>query len=112
MALKALPSNANWSLESLALMVDDMWYWAGDRSTDINWYSKRAFLAGIYSTTGTSHDQDIGWALSIVISTAELFMIQDKSEDFKDTWDFLDNRLRDAQLLGKAARQVCGKSVL
>ena len=33
-------------------MVDDIWYWAGDRSTDFNWYTKRALLAGIYTSTG------------------------------------------------------------
>lgn len=39
-------------MERLALMVDDIWYWAGDRSTDFNWYTKRALLAGIYTSTG------------------------------------------------------------
>ena len=52
MALKAFPTNAPTALENLALMVDDIWYYAGDRSTDFNWYTKRGLLAAIYSSTG------------------------------------------------------------
>lgn len=52
MALKAFPANAPSALKNLALMVDDMWYCAGDRSTDFNWYSKRAILTAIYCSTG------------------------------------------------------------
>ena len=52
MAVKALPPNIASSLETLALMVDDMWYMAGDKSTDINWYTKRALLASLYTSTG------------------------------------------------------------
>jgi ubiquinone biosynthesis protein COQ9 len=52
MALKAFPSNAPTALENLALMVDDIWYYAGDRSTDFSWYTKRTILAALYSSTG------------------------------------------------------------
>ena len=52
MALKAFPPNVPTALENLSLMVDDVWYIAGDRSTDINWYTKRALLALTYSGTG------------------------------------------------------------
>lgn len=48
----------------------------------MNWYSKRLTLAAIYKST-------------------ELFMIQDKSENFKDTYEFLDNRLSDLGLFYK-----------
>ena len=61
MAVKAFPSNAPSSLESLCLLVDDIWYSAGDRSTDMNWYSKRAVLAAIYSTTGRL----ASWSISL-----------------------------------------------
>ena len=53
LSLKAFPSSLEWSLESFASIIDEIWYWAGDRSTDINWYTKRGILAGIYSSTGT-----------------------------------------------------------
>ncbi len=32
-------------------MVDELWYAVGDTSTDASWYSKRAILAGVYTTT-------------------------------------------------------------
>ena len=52
MALKGFPSNIPSSVETLALMVDDMWYWAGDRSADFSWYTKRALLTAVYTATG------------------------------------------------------------
>ena len=51
--MKALPPNIPSALETLALMVDDIWYMAGDKSTDVNWYTKRALLASLYTSTGT-----------------------------------------------------------
>ena len=52
MAIKAYPNNLSSSLERFATMVDDIWYYAGDRSTDFNWYTKRGILAAVYCTTG------------------------------------------------------------
>ena len=52
MALKAFPVNAPTALENLGLLVDNMWYYAGDRSTDFSWYTKRGLLATIYTSTG------------------------------------------------------------
>ena len=52
MAVKAFPSNAPTALENLAHMADDIWHCVGDRSTDFNWYTKRALLVAIYSSTG------------------------------------------------------------
>lgn len=37
----------------------------------------------------------------------EVYMVQDKSEDFCDTWHFLDRRIEDLTSFGKAARNVC-----
>jgi ubiquinone biosynthesis protein COQ9 len=53
MALGALPQNAPTTMKSLANMADDIWYFAGDQSTDASWYTKRAILTGIYASTGT-----------------------------------------------------------
>ena len=50
--MKAFPLNIPSSLENLGLLVDDIWYFAGDRSTDMNWYTKRALLAALYSSAG------------------------------------------------------------
>ncbi|KAJ6666216.1 hypothetical protein lerEdw1_001121 [Lerista edwardsae] len=82
-----LPHNIPASLNLLTSMVDDMWHYAGDQSTDINWYTRRAVLAGIYNTT-------------------ELVMIQDSSPDFAETWSFLENRIADAMNMGHTAKQV------
>ncbi|XP_034176179.1 ubiquinone biosynthesis protein COQ9, mitochondrial isoform X3 [Osmia lignaria lignaria] len=77
LALMALPPNAPKSLANLLTLVDDICYYAGDRSVDINWYTRRVVLAGIYKTT-------------------ELYMLQDNSEDHRQTWNFLERRIKDA----------------
>ena len=37
----------------------------------------------------------------------ELYMVQDKSDDFQDTWKFLKNRIDETELVGKAIGDVC-----
>ena len=46
-----LPINYSFSLRNLYKTVDQIWFLAGDSSTDFNFYSKRAILASIYSAT-------------------------------------------------------------
>ncbi|XP_013889060.1 ubiquinone biosynthesis protein COQ9, mitochondrial [Austrofundulus limnaeus] len=87
MSILLLPHNIPDSLKHLSTMVDDIWYYAGDRSTDMNWYTKRAALTGIFNTT-------------------ELVMLQDSSPDFEDTWKFLDNRIQDVVNMATTAKQV------
>ncbi|XP_035013267.1 ubiquinone biosynthesis protein COQ9, mitochondrial isoform X2 [Hippoglossus stenolepis] len=87
MSILLLPHNIPDSLKHLSTLVDDIWYYAGDRSTDMNWYTKRAALTGIYNTT-------------------ELVMVQDSSPDFQDTWNFLDNRIQDVVNMASTAKQV------
>ncbi|XP_019933956.2 ubiquinone biosynthesis protein COQ9, mitochondrial isoform X3 [Paralichthys olivaceus] len=87
MSILLLPHNIPDSLKHLSTLVDDIWYYAGDRSTDMNWYTKRAALTGIYNTT-------------------ELVMLQDSSADFEDTWNFLDNRIQDVVNMASTAKQV------
>ncbi|KAJ7312124.1 hypothetical protein JRQ81_006466 [Phrynocephalus forsythii] len=82
-----MPHNIPASLNLLTNMVDDMWHYAGDQSTDFNWYTRRAVLAGIYNST-------------------ELVMIQDTSPDFEDTWLFLQNRIADAMNMDHTAKQA------
>ena len=76
LTLLAMPQNALLATRLLYRTVDAMWYAAGDRSTDYNFYSKRALLAGVYSTT-------------------LLCWLNDKSEGFEATWAFLDRRVAD-----------------
>lgn len=87
MSLLLLPHNIPEGLKLLSTLVDDIWYYAGDRSTDMNWYTKRAALTGIYNTT-------------------ELVMVQDSSPDFQDTWNFLNNRIQDVVNMASSAKQV------
>ncbi|KAM8947814.1 ubiquinone biosynthesis protein COQ9, mitochondrial [Pelodytes ibericus] len=87
LGLLLLPNNLPSSVKLLTGMVDDIWHYAGDQSTDVSWYTRRALLAGIYNTT-------------------ELAMLQDTSPDFQDTWTFLENRVSEAKTLGNSVKQV------
>jgi ubiquinone biosynthesis protein COQ9 len=72
----ALPPNAPLTARLIWRTVDTIWYAAGDEATDFNFYTKRCLLAGVYTTT-------------------LLFWLEDSSEDFADTWAFLDRRIAD-----------------
>ncbi|KAI8816795.1 COQ9-domain-containing protein [Fimicolochytrium jonesii] len=87
LAVMAQPQNVPMSLRNLGELVDEIWYLAGDRSVDMNWYSKRAMLAGVYTST-------------------EVYMTQDKSPDFQETWKFLDRRLQDVATFGRTTAEV------
>jgi ubiquinone biosynthesis protein COQ9 len=73
-ALFALPLYATEGSQALWATSDKIWNALGDSSTDINWYTKRATLSAVYSTT-------------------LLFWLGDDSEGFTDTWAFLDRRI-------------------
>ena len=88
LAFFTLPQNLAAGLSCLYRTVDALWYAAGDKATDYNFYTKRALLAGVYSST-------------------LLFWLNDKSEDFAATWAFLDRRI--AEVLKVAGR--LGKGV-
>lgn len=77
LGLMALPPNVPKSLANVLTLVDDICYYAGDRSVDVQWYIRRVVLAGIYKTT-------------------ELYMLQDNSEDHTETWKFLERRIKEA----------------
>ncbi len=66
--------------------ADAVWSALGDKSTDGNWYSKRAILSGV-----------IG-------STLPIFL-EDKSADFADTRAFLDHRIDNVMQFEKAKAQ-------
>ena len=44
----ANPSNSDLAFKSLSNSCDKIWVWAGDDSTDFNYYSKRSLLAAVY----------------------------------------------------------------
>jgi len=70
------PSKAGTGVRGLYRTVDEMWYAAGDTSTDFSFYTKRGTLAGVYAST-------------------LLYWLDDRSEDASDTWAFLDRRIAD-----------------
>ena len=82
-----LPFNAGLALKLLYKTVDAMWYAAGDTSTDFNFYTKRATLAGVYSST-------------------LLYWLNDRSAGGEATWGFLDRRIDDVMKIEKLKSQV------
>jgi ubiquinone biosynthesis protein COQ9 len=78
----ALPQHAPTGLTALYNTVDTIWFAIGDRSTDMNFYSKRALLAGVYSST-------------------LLIWLDDASEDLEVTRRFLDRRIADVMQIEK-----------
>lgn len=78
--LLARPSYADMALPNLFKITDIIWHAAGDNSSDWNYYSKRFLLAGVYLSTLT-------------------FWLKDESEDFEDTWAFLDRRIENVMAI-------------
>lgn len=74
MTLFSLPQYAPDGARLVWETCDLIWTTLGDTSQDINWYTKRATLSGVYSAT-------------------VLFWLGDDSEDHEATWEFLDRRI-------------------
>ncbi len=70
----SLPHNAPIGIRLLYRTVDALWYAAGDKATDFNFYTKRAILAAICSATF-------------------LYWFNDRSIDHAATLKFLERRL-------------------
>lgn len=87
LSIQALPLNISTSFKQRAMLMDEIWHAAGDEASDVDWYVKRTVLGGIYSTT-------------------ELYMLTDTSQDFQETWDFLDGRIKDAFDLKKTVQEA------
>lgn len=72
--LFALPHHAPEGARLVWETCDQIWTALGDPSRDINWYSKRATLAAVYSAV-------------------LLFWFGDESDGAADSWAFLDRRI-------------------
>ncbi len=83
----ALPHNAPEGARLIWETADLIWRLLGDTSEDINWYSKRATLAGVYSATF-------------------LYWLGDESPGQADTWDFLDRRIDDVMRIEKVKAKL------
>lgn len=58
LALTAIPPHCEGALKGVQTLCDDIWYHAGDTSTDYNWYTKRITLAAVYGATEVFMLQD------------------------------------------------------
>lgn len=85
--LFALPLYAADGVKAIWGTADAIWTALGDTSRDVNWYTKRATLSGVYSST-------------------VLFWLGDDSEGHADTWAFLDRRIDDVMRFEKVKAQV------
>ena len=86
-AILALPQNALDGATCVYRTVDAIWRAVNDTSTDFNFYTKRALLAGVVTTT-------------------MLHWFADNSEGAEDTWKFLDRRISDVMQIEKVKAQV------
>jgi len=87
LAQGALPQNAVRSWKNLLDLSSEAWHGIGDTSTDVNWYTKRLLIAAVYKS-------------------AEIYMLQDQSQDKIDTMNFLERRLQDFQAVGSFQNTV------
>jgi ubiquinone biosynthesis protein COQ9 len=70
---------------------DRIWRLAGDTATDYNFYTKRALLAGVVTST-------------------TLYWLGDSSDDHAATWAFLDRRIENVMQMGKRIGQAKAKA--
>jgi ubiquinone biosynthesis protein COQ9 len=83
----ALPQHAALGARLLYRTVDTIWYAVGDRSTDFNFYTKRALLAAVYGAT-------------------LLYWLDDRSDGFADSWGFLERRLDNVMGIPKLSARL------
>ncbi len=91
--LFALPHHAADGAKLIWGTADAIWSALGDTSSDSNWYTKRATLSAVYSST-------------------VLFWLGDTSDGHADTWAFLERRIEDVMRFEKVKAQVNGSAVL
>ncbi|WP_114965916.1 COQ9 family protein [Alkalilacustris brevis] len=85
--LFALPPYAADGARAIWNTADRIWNALGDTSDDINWYSKRSILSGVYSST-------------------VLYWLGDQSAGYQATWAFLDRRIEDVMRFEKVKGAV------
>ena len=85
MALGASPLALPETLRLLAVASDEIWWAAGDRSTDASWYSRRVLLMGLSAAS-------------------ETFMLTDETPNLADTKAFISRRLEELCTASAATR--------
>jgi len=91
--LFSLPVYAADGAKAIWGTADKIWTALGDSSDDVNWYTKRATLSGVYSAT-------------------VLYWLGDDSPDNQATWAFLDRRIDDVMQIEKVKAQMRESKVL
>lgn len=81
-AFFALPQNAGDGMKLIWETADHVWTTLGDTSRDVNWYTKRATLSGVWAST-------------------VLYWLGDQSENHQNTRDFIDRRIADVMAFEK-----------
>lgn len=82
MTLFSLPPYAADGARAIWQTADHIWTALGDTSQDVNWYTKRATLSGVYGTT-------------------VLYWLGDDGAGHSRTWAFLDRRIEDVMQIEK-----------
>jgi ubiquinone biosynthesis protein COQ9 len=85
--LFSLPQNAALGAGAIWGTADAIWTALGDTKRDLNWYTKRATLSGVYGAT-------------------VLFWLGDDSPDHQGTWEFLDRRIANVMEIEKLKAKV------
>ncbi|AHM03104.1 hypothetical protein roselon_00671 [Roseibacterium elongatum DSM 19469] len=85
--LFALPIHAADGAKALWDTADAIWTALGDPSDDLNWYTKRATLSGVYSAT-------------------VLYWLGDQSVDHSATWAFVDRRIDEVMQIETMKKKV------
>ncbi|MES2145741.1 MAG: COQ9 family protein [Pseudomonadota bacterium] len=85
--LFSLPQNAAAGVGAIWGTADAIWTALGDTKRDLNWYTKRATLSGVYGAT-------------------VLFWLGDDSPDRQATWEFLDRRIAEVMEIEKLKAAV------
>jgi ubiquinone biosynthesis protein COQ9 len=91
--LFALPIHAADGAKALWQTADAIWTALGDTSDDLNWYTKRATLSGVYSAT-------------------VLYWLGDQSMDHAASWGFLERRIDDVLQIERAKKAVRESKIL
>lgn len=84
--LFSLPIHAADGARAIWGTADKIWLALGDTSRDVNWYTKRATLSGVYGAT-------------------VLYWLGDESSGRQATWDFLDRRIDQVMQVEKLKAQ-------
>lgn len=91
--LFALPHHAADGARCVWASCDAIWTAIGDRSEDVNWYTKRATLAAVYSAL-------------------LLYWLGDDSPGHRASWEFLDRRIDDVMKFEGAKARMRGNPLL